>query len=392
MRFQMLTAIVGILVSLLADLYIYARIGRRSRSAKAIYTAATALQYAAIIAAIVMSRLQSANLIVLMWLIFGFLTLLLPKIVWVLTDIVASLPRLFKRSRLRWLSATGLALSALMFGSMWWGALINRNRIAVSHVTVECRDWPKAFDGMTVAQISDLHVGTWGSDTTFMSRLVDRVNSLRPDMIVFTGDIVNRQSDEFTPFVETFGRLEAPEGVYVILGNHDYSTYGRWPDETAREADHSALINLHHKTGHRLLLDENVAIGRGNDTIAVIGVENISKPPYQTFGSLTRAYPAALNDGRSKILLSHDPNHWLDEVADRPDADIALTLSGHTHAMQIQLGGHTPASWLYRTPWGLYTDSLGRHLYVNRGSGTVGMPMRLGATPEITLITIRRAD
>ncbi|MDE6403692.1 MAG: metallophosphoesterase [Muribaculaceae bacterium] len=392
MRFQLLTAIVAILVCLLADLYIYMHLRRRSgTAARTVYTVVTLLQYAAIVTAIVMSRLHSPNLIVMMWLIFSFLSLLVPKIVWVLFNLIASVPRAFGHGRLRWLSLTGTALAVLLFGGMWWGALVNRNRIAVSRVTVESRDWPEAFDGMTIAQISDLHVGTWGSDTTFVSKLVDRVNGLHPDMIVFTGDIVNRQSDEFAPFVKPFSRLSAPDGVYAILGNHDYSVYKWWPSDSAREADHSQLIEMHRSTGHRLLLDENVKLGRGNDSIVIIGVENISKPPYYSCGSLSRAY-RAVNDSLPKILLSHDPNHWLDEVADNRDANIALTLSGHTHAMQIQLGGRTPASWMYRTPWGLYTDSIGRHLYVNRGSGTVGMPMRLGATPEITLITLKRAD
>lgn len=390
MRFQLLTAIVAILVCLLADLYIYMQLRRRSHAARVIYTAVTCLQYAAIVASIVMSCMHAPDLVVMMWLIFGFLTLLFPKIVWTLFSLMASLPQLVRRPRQGWLTWTGTAVAAVIFGSMWWGALVNRNRIAVSRVAIESPDIPSAFDGMTIAQISDLHVGTWGSDTTFMARLVNTVNGLHPDVIVFTGDIVNRQSDEFAPFVKPYSRLSASDGVYAILGNHDYSVYKWWPGDSAREADHSQLIELHRSTGHRLLLDENVKLGRGNDSIVIIGVENISKPPYYSCGSLSRAYPA-LNDSLPKILLSHDPNHWLDEVADNDSANVLLTLSGHTHAMQIQVGGHTPASWVYDTPWGLYTDSLGRHLYVNRGAGTIGMPMRLGATPEITLITLKRA-
>ena len=390
MRFQLLTAIVAILVCLLVDLYIYIQLRRRSHSARVIYTSITSLQYAAIVTSIIMSRLHSPNLTVMMWLIFGFLTLFFPKIVWILFSLMASLPRLVRRPRLKWLSLTGAVIAAILFGSMWWGALVNRNRIAVSSITIESPDIPCAFDGMTIAQISDLHSGTWGNDTTFMARLVNKVNGLHPDIIVFTGDIVNRQSDELIPFVDTFSRLNAPDGVYTILGNHDYSVYKWWPNDSAREADHALLIDLHHATGHRLLLDEHVKIARDNDTIVVIGVENISPPPYHSCGSLARAYPE-LNDSLPKILLSHDPNHWLNEIADNDSANVLLTLSGHTHAMQIQVGGLSPASWIYKTPWGLYTDSIGHHLYVNRGAGTIGMPMRLGATPEITLITLKRS-
>lgn len=270
---------------------------------------------------------------------------------------------------------------------MWWGALINRYRISVSEVNVELKGLAPSFHGMRIAQISDLHVGTWGNDTTFLSHLVNTVNNLNPDIIVFTGDIVNRESSEFSPMLDTFSKLHAPDGVYAILGNHDYGHYMKWDSDDNRKTDHEKLLDMYRQTSLRLLLDETVKIARDNDSIAIIGVENIGRPPYHTCGDLHRAYPH-LSDSLPKILLSHDPNHWLDEIANNDSINIGLTLSGHTHAMQIQIGRHTPASWIFETPWGIYSDSLGHSLYVNRGAGTVGMPMRLGATPEITLITL----
>lgn len=271
---------------------------------------------------------------------------------------------------------------------MWWGAVINRHRISVTPVELESPRWPRSFDGYKIAQISDLHVGTWGTDTTFLSKLVDNINALDPDLIVFTGDIVNRQSDEFAPMISTFSRLKAPDGVFAVMGNHDYGDYRSWPDENAHLADRTNLHNLYKLTGHRLLLNETEYITRGNDSIAVIGVENIGEPPFATYGDLGQAY-ADTSDSLPKILLSHNPAHWTHDIKDNPAQNIDLTLSGHTHAMQIQIAGLSPSSMRYSTPWGLYTDSLGHSLVVNRGAGTVGMPMRLGATPEITLITLR---
>ncbi len=287
-----------------------------------------------------------------------------------------------------WLSAAGVVLALGTFLVMWWGALINRNRIAVTDIQVISQRWPQAFDGYRIVQISDLHTGTWGTDTTFMSRLTDRINTLDPDLIVFTGDIVNRRSDEFEPMVSAFGRLRARDGVYAILGNHDYGDYCKWPDEKDHMADRRNLRRLYGLTGHRLLLNETVYLTRGNDSIALIGVENIGEPPFSTYGDLAKAYPDT-GDSMPKILLTHNPAHWTKSIENNRDTNIDLTLSGHTHAMQIQVAGVTPSSIRYKTPWGVYTDTLGHTLNVNRGAGTVGMPMRLGATPEITLITLK---
>lgn len=396
MRFNILIALISLVLCVLMDLYIYKIIRKRlpghCNIAAKIHAVTAILGYGVIITAIALPRQSGENSVLVadMWLIFIFLTMLVSKLIFCISDWIAHIPRIIGFKRSRWLSAIGIALATGIFISMWWGALINRNRISVTETTVESPRWPQSFDGYRIIQISDLHTGTWGTDTTFLSQLVNRINSLDADLIVFTGDIVNRRSDEFEPMVSTFGRMQARDGVYAILGNHDYGDYSYWPSDKEHMADRENLRHLYKLTGHRLLLNETEYLTRGNDSIALIGVENIGEPPFATYGDLSKAY-ANIGDSLPKILLTHNPAHWTADIRNNPKANIDLTLSGHTHAMQIQIAGRTPSSLRYETPWGIYTDSLAHTLNVNRGAGTVGMPMRLGATPEITVITLHKA-
>ena len=304
-----------------------------------------------------------AMLLTKMWVLFGFLTFLFPKVLFVIFDLLSQIPLLRKprRKRLRWLSITGAVMAGVVFVSMWWGALINRFRTETVEVELTVEALPEAFDGYRIVQISDLHVGTYGTDDSFLREVVDKVNALKPDMIVFTGDIVNRKSDELVPFTDALSGLQAPDGVYSILGNHDYGDY------------------------------YDLAPGApGADALVLIGVENVGDPPFKTYGDLGKAYQTT-GDASCKILLTHNPVHWTDDISKSDTINIALSLAGHTHAMQIDVFGLSPAALRYATWAGLYnTDDGRRYLYVNRGIGTVGMPMRLGATPEITLITLRR--
>ncbi|MDE5858007.1 MAG: metallophosphoesterase, partial [Muribaculaceae bacterium] len=232
---------------------------------------------------------------------------------------------------------------------------------------------------------------TFGNQTKFVSRLVDEINNLNPDLIVFTGDIVNRNSNELIPFVSVLSRLQAKEGVISIMGNHDYGDYTTWESDKAKQENLKLLHNLEKKMGWDLLLNQSKNIYRGNDSILIIGVENIGDPPFHVYGSLEKAY-ANTSTPQTKILLSHNPAHWKNSIADNPGHKIDLTLSGHTHAMQVELLGMSPAVFRYPTWSGLYHDkTTSNRLYVNIGAGTVGLPMRIGATPEITLITLRRA-
>lgn len=377
----------------LLDWRIFAVLRRRvSRRAARIHLLLSALVWCVLAVAVCLPRREGSDdmLLTIMWMLFAVASVVIGKLVFVAVDLVACLPRLWHRGRVKALTAAGAVLGVAVFAGMWWGALINRYRIDVREVEVEIPDLPASFDGFTVAQISDLHVGTFGTDTTFIHDLVERVNSLGADAIVFTGDIVNRHTSELDPFTAPLSRLKAPCGVYSILGNHDYGDYYDWASAEEKRASMDRLIELQRGMGWNLMLDSHEYIRRDNDSIAIVGVENIGDPPFPRYGSLERA-TEGMDLSVPSILLTHNPAHWDTDVAAADRWPFALTLSGHTHAMQIELFGLSPAAWRYDHWGGLYTDADGRRkLYVNIGAGTVGMPMRFGATPEVTLFTLRK--
>lgn len=393
MRIPLLFLITVMVLSLLVDGYIYIMVRRRcvSKVPARLQLVSAVLLYMALIVGVSMPRRSGddGSLLFIMWVLFGYMTFIMPKLVFVVVDAVALLPVLWHGRRWRWLSLTGGVIAIVAFLAMWWGALVNRFRVDVREVDFEFPHLPAAFDGFKIVQISDLHVGTYGDDDRFVRKLVGVINGLHPDAVMFTGDIVNRHSSELIPFVDALSGIEAPYGVFSILGNHDYGDYADWPSEADKAADVAALCAMQESMGWKLLLNQTEFMHSGRDSIAVIGVENIGDPPFRIYGSLHKAYPA-VGDSVSKILLSHNPAHWTDSIAGHDDVNIALTLSGHTHAMQIEVAGLSPAAMRYATWGGMYGDEAGRHaLYVNIGAGTVGMPMRLGATPEITLITLK---
>ena len=392
MRAPFVALLTILLVCLAADAYIYVQLKRRCKSRfwpiAQLISSLLLLGVMIVEMSLLPKQIGEKQLIGKMWLLYIYLSIYLPKYVAIIFDLAASLPRLWHRRRIGWLTGTGIATAVILCTAMWWGALINRFNIDVKQVEVTVPGLPASMDGLRLLQFSDLHTGTFGRDTTFTSELIDSINAQHPDVIVFTGDIVNRHSGEMEPFVRTLSRLHAPMGVFAILGNHDYGDYFNWPAPQIKQANLQLLCDLYNRTGIRLLRNETVWLRRGSDSLALIGVENIGEPPFTTYGSLKRAYPD-LSDSTPKVLLSHNPRHWTDSIATDPTANVALTLSGHTHAMQIELGKWSPSAWRYDTWGGLYTDDTGRQLYVNIGSGTVGLPMRIGATPEITVINLR---
>lgn len=392
MRFPLLPALCLLLINIGVDVCLYKII--KYSSARRLW--ARVQKWSAVLLAIVIVVLvclpkrsgSDDSLVTIMWILFAYVSIYVPKYIYLIFRLIGSIPLLWNGDRWKWTSVLGLIVAMVSFVAMWWGALVNRLNIDVRQVEVRIPDLPADFDGFTIAQISDLHVGTFGDDTTFVSMLVDSVNSLNPDLIVFTGDIVNRRSDEFKPFISTMSRLHAPFGVFSVMGNHDYGDYSDWESETAKKQDVRNLWDMEAEADMEMLNNSFEWLRSESDSIALIGVENIGDPPFRVYGDLTAAYPD-INDGNVKILLSHNPAHWEDDIEDNIDTNVALTLSGHTHAMQLELFGWSPAIWRYRNWGGLYSDSTGQQLYVNIGAGTVGMPFRIGATPEITLFTLR---
>jgi len=375
------------------DLYLYKVLRRRyGRKVFCRLHMIVAVAFAMVMIAVCFMPVRSGSdgtLRAIMWMLYSFLSVYVPKIVFCVFDWLSLAPVIWHKRPLSWLSWTGVVSAVVVFALLWWGAIVNRFNVRVNRVNVVVKDLPAAFEGMTIAQISDLHVGTFGSDTGFVGMLVDSVNSLHADMIVFTGDIVNRRSDELLPFVQVLSRLHAPMGVYSIMGNHDYGDYEDWPDDDAKRRNLSQLQILQARMGWHMLNNESVMLRRGDSGLVLVGVENVGDPPFHTYGDLDRAY-ATPSDSLVKILLTHNPAHWENDIAGNVRYNYALTLSGHTHAMQIELFGLSPAVWRYNTWGGLYHDKLGRSLYVNIGAGTVGMPARIGAVPEITLLRLSR--
>lgn len=289
---------------------------------------------------------------------------------------------------LRWprspFTAVGLVLGVVSFFNILYGTLVGISKFEVKDIEFHHPNLPKAFDGYRIVQLSDIHIGSWIDNEKPINELVELVNAQKPDLIVFTGDLVNQRSCELEGFQDILAQLHAKDGVYSILGNHDYGSYYHWKNLKEQVNNIDNLVQMQKTMGWKLLNNEYDILHHEGDSIALIGVENDGEPPFSQFADLKKATKGT--DGMFRILLSHNPTHWRREVL--PDTDIELMLAGHTHAMQAIMFGHSLASLIYPEWGGMYTEG-DRGLYVNIGIGYVGLPFRFGAWPEITVITLR---
>ena len=281
-------------------------------------------------------------------------------------------------------SHIGLAIALFTMAYLVFGATEGKQHFQVKEVTIESEALPRGFDEYRIVQLSDIHTGSWGNDTAPMLKAVNIINRLQPDLIVFTGDLVNNLASELDAFIPVFSQLKAKHGVYSVLGNHDYSTYIKWDTPQQQEAQLDSLKAKQARMGWTLLNNRHVKLHQQNYSIALIGVENSGRPPFPDHARLSEAMTGTA--GMFQILLSHDPSHWRREVL--PKTDIQLMLAGHTHAMQTRIFGFTPAQFVYPENDGLYQEGE-QMLYVNIGLGHLLYPMRLGAWPEITLLTLK---
>lgn len=308
----------------------------------------------------------------------------IPKLTFVLFSLI--LRGINKISGLKIPHATISTLPALaMLGYILFGAINGKENFKVREVTFTSAKLPEEFDGYRVMQLSDIHSGSWKGNPKALKKAIDLCNRQNADLALFTGDLVNSRSDELLEFTEIFSELKTKDGVYSVLGNHDYGTYVKWNSEADRIANIDSLIARENRMGWRMLNNSHTIIRRGNDSIAVIGVENSGRPPFPDYACLKEA--SAGTEGMFQILMSHDPTHWRRQVL--PESDIELTLSGHTHDMQITFFGLSVSSFIYPEHNGMYMEGE-RGLYVNIGLGHVLFPMRLGAWPEITVITLKK--
>jgi len=293
-------------------------------------------------------------------------------------------------SRSMFLSRMALVLGAGVIVGFING-IGNRYRYQVKRVKVKFPNLPAAFRGLKIVQLSDIHAGSFDNPEA-VSKGIQMALDLKPDIVFFTGDLVNDRSSEMGEYQKIFARLKAPMGVYSILGNHDYGDYVSWPSEEAKVANLNMLKKIHADMGWRLMMNEHLILERGEDKIALLGIENWgAKAHFPKYGSMKNAYEGlAEKNIQFKILLSHDPSHWTNQVrTEYPDID--LTLSGHTHGMQFGVEipwlKWSPVQYIYKYWAGLYNEGK-QYLYVNRGFGFLGYQGRFGIMPEITLLEL----
>ncbi len=264
-----------------------------------------------------------------------------------------------------------------------YGGLVERNTVQVNQVEITFEGLPENFEEYRIAHISDIHARSFEGREKILHEVVEKINALNPDMVAFSGDLITMLPEELDGIDGILSGIKSSDGVFSVLGNHDYCMYSDISSEE-KEAALEKLITIQGEMGWTLLLNENRIIRRGEDSIAVVGVENTSTSRhFPSRGHLKRASDGT--EGMFRILLSHDPLHWESEVLER---GFPLTLSGHTHAMQFSFLGWSPSRYLFPQYRGLYKKS-GQYLYVNTGIGETMFPVRIGVRPEITLIILK---
>jgi len=294
-------------------------------------------------------------------------------------------------SRRQFLDSVFLGLAGLPFLAFINGMVKTAHDYQFWRVNIPIKNLPSALEGLKIVQVSDIHAGSF-SVVEPLKMAVEKINALKPDIFVFTGDLVNNKASEFTPFLDVFKEIKAKYGQFSILGNHDYGDYIQWPSPQEKEDNFSMIKQYHRDTNWDILCNEHRVLEIGDQKLALIGVENWgAKMHFTRQGDLKKAYHG-IEDIPTKVLLSHDPSHWDAEVR-KHTPDVQLTLSGHTHGMQFGVENKwfrfSPVQWFYKQWAGLYTES-DQHLYVNRGFGFIGYPGRVGIRPEIAILTLTK--
>nr|WP_287801641.1 metallophosphoesterase [Prevotella sp.] len=296
----------------------------------------------------------------------------MPKIVYILLSLflpwwVAILPALF------------------MIGGFIFGFTKGWRKLEVKQITYSSPDLPPYFDGYKILHFTDFHLGTFPKDTDFVEKVVECANNEDVELMAFTGDLVNNSATEVAPYLETLKQLHAPDGIYSVWGNHDYCEYDNNHSIGALKRNRKMLFGFQKELGWTQLMNEHVTLSHGLASIEIIGVENAGNPPFSNRANLKKAMKGIVDKKAFKILLTHDPHHWRKEAL---KAGIHLTLSGHTHAGQILIGKLTPARLAFKEWGGIYRRGA-QMLYVSAGIGG-SFPFRLGAWPEMTVITLKR--
>ncbi|WP_172277662.1 metallophosphoesterase [Chryseobacterium sp. LAM-KRS1] len=335
------------------------------------------------------------------WMMSLFLIFILPKIFIVLFLLIDDIFRTgtyilgfrnpaenFFPERRKFLSLMGLGLGGVLSALFIDGITFGKYRHKVRKVKVKIANLPKNFKGYKVIQISDVHSGSF-ADPSKLEHAIELINEQKPDLVLFTGDMVNNVSEEFKPFIPLFSKITAKDGKFAVLGNHDYGDYVTWTSLDAKKKNLETLIDYEKQAGFDMLRNEHRIIEKDGEKLYILGVENWGLKPFPQFGDLDKAI-AGVPESAAKILMSHDPTHF-DSIVKQHPGNVQLTLSGHTHGMQFGLDLKN-IKWSpvqYRYPkWADIYESEGKFLYVNRGFGVLGYPGRVGVLPEITLFEL----
>jgi hypothetical protein len=294
-------------------------------------------------------------------------------------------------SRSEFLVKTGMAVAAIPFGTLSWGIASGAHDYRIKRQTLILPNLPKAFDGIKIAQLSDIHSGSFYNKKAVLGG-VEMLLKEKPDVAFFTGDLVNGKASELRDYQDIFSKVKAPLGVFSCLGNHDYGMYEKWPSQAAQDKNHQDIIKSHKNMGWDLLINEHRRIKIGNEEIGILGVENWGAGRFPKFGKMEEAVKNT-DDLPVKLLLSHDPSHWKSQVLkDYPQIDVMF--SGHTHGSQfgVDVEGFqwSPVQYIYEHWKGLYQEN-NQQLYVNVGFGFIGYPGRVGMLPEITIFELKSA-
>ena len=378
---------------------LYSRyIMKKTRSINESVVGAFAIPTFIILTIIFINRATLVNLIdgrYMIWSLWTFLLIYLPLNIYSFFYIINKIIKLFSQRTFKSINKIGI-VSALIVALILILGVVTRHHIQVRETTIYSKNLPSEFNGIRIVHISDLHLGNLSPQKKYLNKIITTINKNKPNLLVFTGDLLNQTAANANNIDSLFTKIDAPLGKYAVMGNHDYGDYSKWKTEADKKNNLEATHKIYKHLGFTLLNDSSLHIRLGDSQIGIIGVENWGKPPFPRYGDLAEAtkhfHPADFN-----ILLSHDPNHWKNEVSiDDRYKYIDLTLSGHTHSAQIGFDFNddckwSPSQWIFEYWDGLY-EKEGQHLFISRGLGYVGIPFRLGMPAEISVITIMKNE
>lgn len=325
------------------------------------------------------------------WVLFALVLIYCPKIFYILFYYINKAYNYLFKKTTRLFRKIGFAVAIFWVAFLVYGAVVTTDNFYVKEQLITVEELPEGFDEYKIVLLADFHLGNWNKRYSIMKPIIKLVNQQEADLIIFAGDLINNYANETEGWDTHFRQLNAKQGMYAVLGNHDYGDYTNWDSEEEKTKNLETTKENIRNLGFELLLNEHTEIVKNGDTLTLVGVENYGSAHFAMYSDLSKALQGTVKE-RKKILITHDPTHWQDEVIEQQPS-IFLTVSGHTHAAQlgIKIGKYkfSPASLLYPQWDGLYQHKQ-QYIYVNRGMGFVGVPLRLGVPPEITIIRLQK--